>query len=132
MDSVDEKIESIEEIKEKVNVSDIEVAEEDAKEDAAEPSETQKKEVKPKKKTLTAEEKRAKKKASNKTYYVRTREKLGKVEEEADVTPSPKAKPAAEVKYVPSSPRTRMIEAYREARLQDQERKQQRYASWFQ
>ena len=30
------------------------------------------------------------------------------------------------------SPRTRMIEAYREARLADQERKRLRYKSWFQ
>ena len=57
-ESVDEKIESIEEIKEKVNVSDVEDAVQDAaqdsKEDATEPSETEKKEVtpKPKRKTL--------------------------------------------------------------------------------
>ena len=31
----------------------------------------------------------------------------------------------------PASPRTRMIEAYREARLADQERKRLRYKSWF-
>jgi hypothetical protein len=93
--------------------------------------------VKAKRKTMTTEEKQTKKKEANKEYYIRTRQKMGDVETQATApkaTPkaTPKAKVAKVQEYEPSSPRTRMTEAYRELRIQEQERRSQRYASWFQ
>ena len=89
------------------------------------------------KRNMTTEEKQTRKKAANKQYYIRTRQKMGVSETQATapkVTPTPKAKVAKvqEKVYEPSSPRTRMTEAYRELRIQEQERRSQRYASWFQ
>ena len=96
-------------------------------------------EKKAKRKTMSAEEKQTKKKEANKEYYIRTRQKMGDVETQATapkVTQAPKVTPKAKVakvqEYEPSSPRTRMTEAYREVRIQEQERRSQRYASWFQ
>ena len=91
--------------------------------------------VKAKRKTMTTEEKQTKKKEANKEYYIRTRQKMGDVETQATtpkVTPTPKTPKAKVQEYEPSSPRTRMTEAYRELRIQEQERRSQRYASWFQ
>ena len=132
---MDTSAENIEEVKEKVQ--ELKEKDQEMKEEEDEQEKEQPK-AKPKRKSLSGEEKKTKKKEANKNYYVKTREKLGRVEEEApSPPPAPKAKRQAKeaspvVEYVPSSPRTRMIEAYREARLVDQERKQQRYAAWFQ
>jgi hypothetical protein len=102
--------------------------------------------------------KKNKKKESNATYYKKIRERLAQADvstlEPEPATPSTppvkppkppkprakKAKPKQEESSEPeepiqltppASPRTRMIEAYREARLADQERKRLRYKSWF-
>ena len=123
---------------ENISAENIEEVKEQVQQLKEEEEEKEQPKAKPKRKSLSTEEKKVKKKEANKDYYVKTREKLGRVEEEAPSTPpAPKAKRQAKeaspvVEYVPSSPRTRMIEAYREARLLDQERKQQRYTAWFQ
>ena len=100
--------------------------------------------------------KRDKKKESNASYYKKIREKLKKADEPDEApqeaqTPKPKVKarpkPKAKAKATelpekvkesrqrtpspPTTPRTRMVQAYREARLADQERKRHRYKSWF-
>ena len=105
--------------------------------------------------------KKSKKKASNATYYKKIREKLKQADESPEISserssePKPKTKakpkqtensespkttprkkrrvtpPVSPKAVSPASPRTRMIEAYREARLADQERKRLRYKSWF-
>ena len=89
--------------------------------------------VKAKRKTMSTEEKLSNKKVANKEYYIRTRQKIGQVEQQAPKVQEPKApKAPKEPVYEPSSPKTRMTEAYRELRLQEQERRSARYASWFQ
>ena len=104
----------------------------------------------------TTDTKKIKKKESNEKYYKKIRERLKQADvstlEPEPATPAkppakppkvrakPKAKPKQESseseeplqRTPPASPRTRMIEAYREARLADQERKRLRYKSWFQ
>jgi len=98
-------------------------------------------EKKTKRKTMSAEEIKTEKKEANKEYYIRTRQKMGvsetqatapKVTQAPKVTPKTKVAKVQEKVYEPSSPRTRMTEAYRELRIQEQERRSQRYASWFQ
>jgi hypothetical protein len=95
--------------------------------------------VKAKRKTMSTEEKLSNKKVANKKYYIRTRQKIGQVEQQAPkvqeppkAPKAPKAPKVQEPVYEPSSPKTRMTEAYRELRLQEQERRSARYASWFQ
>jgi hypothetical protein len=102
----------------------------------------------------TTDTKKIKKKESNATYYKKIRERpkqadVSTLEPEPVTPPKPpkvpkaRAKPKAakqsseseplqRLRTPPVSPRTRMIEAYREARLADQERKRLRYKSWFQ
>ena len=53
-------------------------------------------------------------------------------ESEEPLAPQSLRHSAQRLRTPPASPRTRMIEAYREARLADQERKRLRYKSWFQ
>ena len=84
------------------------------------------------KRNMTTEEKQTRKKAANKEYYIRTRQKMGVSETQATAPKATQAPKAKVQEYEPSSPRTRMTEAYRELRIQEQERRSQRYASWFQ
>ena len=91
---------------------------------------------------------KAKRKETNRKYYDKVRQKLKAAEEAPPVVEPPeepktpkktkaKAKPRAmspkkrPPPSPPESPRTRMAAAYREARLQDAQRKQERYRSWF-
>ena len=90
---------------------------------------------------------KAKRKETNRKYYDKVRQKLKAAEAAPPVaepeepkTPKKtkaKAKPRAmspkkrPPPSPPESPRTRMAAAYREARLQDAQRKQERYRSWF-
>ena len=90
---------------------------------------------------------KAKRKETNRKYYDKVRQKLKTADEAPPVVlpPEPKtpkktkakAKPRAmspkkrPPPSPPESPRTRMAAAYREARLQDAQRKQERYRSWF-
>jgi hypothetical protein len=90
---------------------------------------------------------KAKRKETNRKYYDKVRQKLKTAEAPPVVQPpeepktpkktKAKAKPRAmspkkrPPPSPPESPRTRMAAAYREARLQDAQRKQERYRSWF-
>ena len=99
-----------------------------------------KEDEKAKKQKLSTEEKQTKKKEANKEYYIRTRKKTGEVETQVAPKVAPKVAAVKTVKavtapvtqYEPSSPRSRMTQAYRELRIQEQERKSQQYANWFQ
>ena len=102
-------------------------------------------------KGLSEEEKKLKKKEANTRYYQKVRSQLKQAAEPSprEEDPPKKAKPKKVAKSSPDdspkiartksrfppeppeSPRTRMIQAYREARLADQERKQARYRAWF-
>ena len=109
---------------------------------------------------LPSAEKKVRKAASNKSYYEGIRQKIKQVDKPppepsppkkkrppspepsppkrkakpkpAKPEPSPpKRKTRPKPAYEPSSPRSKLVAAYREARLYQQEQKIQRYRSWF-
>ena len=96
------------------------------------------------------EEKKQKRRETNKRYYEKVKAKaVSKAPPERrqnlhspPPAPKPKAKkpPKApppprklerEPRYEPSSPRTTLVQAYREARLAQLESKREKYSSWF-
>jgi hypothetical protein len=121
-------------VTEPMSDSGIEEVKKQMEEEKEEKEEKPQEPVKAKRKTMSTEEKLSNKKVANKKYYIRTRQKIG--EQQAPEPPkapkAPKAPKVQEPVYEPSSPKTRMTEAYRELRLQEQERRSARYASWFQ
>jgi hypothetical protein len=114
-----------------------------AKEEAHDsPEEEQPEEAPPKPQGRpTEEEKKEKRKEINQRYYVKAKAKALVVEPKAPpLKPkakarAPKAPPPLRREttrdYEPSSPKTILVKAYREARIAQLDGKRQKYASWF-
>ena len=91
---------------------------------------------------LSEEDKQERRRETQKTYYSKIRAKVTAPEPppvpEAPPVPKPAIKRAPkkvaaprQVHYEPSSPRSTMIAAYREAKIHQSNRRQQLYASWL-
>ena len=99
---------------------------------------------------MSEDEKKARRRETQKSYYQKIRAKASAPPPSPAASPAPVAAPAApvapvakpaikrqkreapRVSYEPTSPRTTMINAWREAKIHQSTRKQQMYASWLQ
>ena len=97
---------------------------------------------------LSEDEKKARRRETQKTYYQKIRDRASVPAASPAAPPAPVAPPVApvakpalkrqkkaeapRVHYEPTSPRTTMINAWREAKIHQSTRRQQMYESWLQ